>query len=85
MNGVLEGKCYMAAQKAAFIVPERICGGTWAFISVKVPSVTCLLNNVAFPLFTGFLSCFWRVWRNVKETREKGLRGVFFVVMPVYI
>ena len=39
LNGVLEGKCYMAAQKAAFIVSGRICGGTWAFISVKVPLV----------------------------------------------
>ena len=31
LNGVLEGKCYMAAQKAAFIVSGRIM---WWYIGV---------------------------------------------------
>ena len=58
LNGVLEGKCYMAAQKAAFIVSGRICGGTWPFISVMVPSVQDGRKDGIFLVFMGILECF---------------------------
>ena len=75
LNGVLEGKCYMAAQKAAFIVSGRICGGTWAFISVMVPSVKLGRKDALFLVFMGILECFMWYWKGVMVER---LPGAFF-------
>ena len=72
LNGVLEGKCYMAAQKAAFIVSGRICGGTWAFISVKVPSVQDVRKDGIFLVFMGILECFLWYLKGVMVGRLSG-------------
>ena len=72
LNGVLEGKCNMAAQKAAFIVYGRICGGTWPFISVKVPSVQDVRKDGIFLVFMGILECFLWYWKGVMVGRLSG-------------
>ena len=72
LNGVLEGKCNMAAQKAAFIVYGRICGGTWPFISVKVPSVQDVRKDGIFLVFMGILECFRWYWQGVMVERMPG-------------
>ena len=62
----------MAAQKAAFIVYVRICGGTWPFISVKVPSWMYRRKDGIFLVFMGILECFRLYWKVVMVERIPG-------------
>ena len=80
LNGVLEGKCYMATQKAAFIVSGRYCGGTWLFISVKVTSVQLGVLGCLIPCVYGLSGTFETLWCvSVRKRQEKAASGVFFM------
>ena len=78
LNGVLEGKCYMAAQKAAFIVSGRI---VWRYMGAHqrggaICAVVALERLI--PCVYGLSGTFKALQRVlVRKRKKKAVRGVF--------
>ena len=78
LNGVLEGKCYMAAQKAAFIVSERI---VWRYMGAHQREgaiVAVVALERLFPCVCGLSEGFAVLWWVLARCKgRKAVSGVF--------